>query len=76
MTLSNTAVTFSNAELHVRTSLFGLRYLMRHWFFTTAIVLISFSTLSMTFTFLAFYFTVKSTLKSILLKLYPNIPKY
>ena len=76
MTLSNTAVSFSKAELNLRTSLFGIRYLMRHWFFTTAIFLISFSTLSMTFTYLTFYFTVKSSLKSILLKLYPNIPRY
>lgn len=74
--MSNTVVSFSNAELKVRTSLFGIRYLMRHWFLTTAISIISISSLTITISFLMFYFAVKGTLKTILLKLYPNITRY
>ena len=39
--LSQSQIAFSSAKLQVYTSLHGLRYMMRHWFFTTAFLTIS-----------------------------------
>lgn len=72
LTLTNTALTFQSVVIRMRSSLFGIRYLMRHWFFTTAIVAVSCMTSSLFFSFVAFYFMIKSSLKAILLSIYPE----
>ena len=42
--VSNDLLQFKKATLQVNTQLFGMRYLMHHWFWTTAaIVIIGFS---------------------------------
>jgi hypothetical protein len=56
----------------MKTSLFGVRYLMRHWFFTTAILIIGSLTISIFLGFFLFYLALKSSIKSILFKLYPE----
>lgn len=71
ITLSNSSIVFTNAVLKIRTSLFGFRYLMRHWFFTTAFVAISFMTSAIFLTCLSFFIVIKSNIKGLLYKLYP-----
>jgi hypothetical protein len=39
--IPNSLLQFSKAMLKVKTSLFGIRYFMREWFFSVAIVIIS-----------------------------------
>ena len=71
-TLTSTSLSFTSAKLHVRSSLFGIRYFMRSWFFTTAFTLICSTAFTFFLTFLAFFTVVKSNIRIILLKLYPE----
>ncbi len=71
-TLTHTEVTFTNAVLKTSTALFGVRYLMRNWFFTTALVTISAATFSISIFFIGFYLILRSTLKAIFMRLYPE----
>lgn len=72
LTLSNTHLQFSNAEIKVRTSLFGIRYLMRQWFYTTAFVIIASLTTMIFISMVAFYFAVQGTIKKFLYWVYPE----
>jgi hypothetical protein len=74
-TLTHTEVSFTSAVLKSRTTLFGVRYLMRHWFFTTALVAISISTITLSIIFIGFYFILRSTIRTIFMKLYPEAKK-
>ncbi len=74
-TLTHTEVSFTSAVLKLRTSLFGVRYLMRHWFFTTALVTISIASIILSVFFIGFYFVLRSTLRIIFIKLYPEAKK-
>jgi Putative adipose-regulatory protein (Seipin) len=71
-TLSNTSLSFQSVVIRMRTSLFGFRYLMRNWFLTTATIVISSLSVSILVGLVSFYLIVKSSLRSILLKLYPE----
>ena len=70
-TLTNTQLNFSQAVLRVRSSLFGLRYLMRQWFFTTALVTISSITLTCFLGFLAFFVVIRHNLKRLAVRISP-----
>ena len=48
---------------------------MRHWFFTTALVTISIASITLTVFFIGFYFVLRSTLRTIFIKLYPEAKK-
>lgn len=74
-TLTHTEVSFTSAVLKLRTSLFGVRYLMRHWFFTTALVTISIASVTLSVFFIGFYFILRSTLRTIFMKLHPEANK-
>lgn len=71
-TLKNTHLHFSAAYLKIRSSLFGVRYLMRQWFYATALIVISILTVSTFLSFISFYLIIKSGIKGILLRLYPE----
>ena len=72
LVLSNASVTIVRATLRVKSALFGLRYLMRHWFFTTAFVIISSIAMSMFLTMVVFLVVLKQNLKYVLIKMYPQ----
>ena len=61
--------------IKIRTSLFGIRYFMRHWFFTSATIVISTMTLSIFLGFVGFYMAAKSSLKALIFKIYPEQSK-
>jgi len=63
--LTNTEISFTSAMVKVRTTLFGIRYFMRHWFFTTALVAISMGSTSLTVVFIGFYFILRTTMKTL-----------
>jgi hypothetical protein len=71
-TLTHTEVSFNSAVVKLRTSLFGIRYFMRNWFFTSALVAITISTISLSVFFIGFYFALRTALKLLFTKLYPN----
>ena len=49
---------------------------MRQWFLTTAILTVSCLSVSIFCSFIAFYFTVKSSLRTVLLRFYPEAKKF
>lgn len=71
ITLTNNSINFINALLKIRPALFGLRYYMRHWFFTSAFIFTSIFTFISFIFQLAFFFVIKQKLKKVLLMLYP-----
>lgn len=48
---------------------------MRHWFFTTALVSISIASITLSVFFIGFYFILRSSLRTIFIKLYPEAKK-
>lgn len=75
ITLSNSSVVFTNAVLRVRTSLFGFRYMMRHWFFTTAFLSTTTIAAIIFMTWFSFFLVVKSNIKALLHRLYPQVAR-
>jgi hypothetical protein len=45
--MPNDALQFKSSKVNVKTVMFGIRYLMREWFFTVALICISIMTASM-----------------------------
>eukprot|EP00347_Sterkiella_histriomuscorum_P012816 403367118 len=71
ITLSNNSIVFIEAVMKIRPALFGLRYIMRSWFFTAAFFFTCiFTCISFVFQ-LSFFFVVRQKLKKILIQLYP-----
>lgn len=69
ITLTNTQLVFSRAQLIIKSSLFGIRYLMRNWFFVTALAMISMLTSFYVVSFIVFFLTLKSNIRRFLFKL-------
>ena len=76
VTLANSSLVFTDAVLKIRPSLFGIRYLMRRWFFTTALIFVSIFSTFVFFTFVAFFLVVRRKVREILIKLYPPAGHY
>ena len=48
---------------------------MRHWFVTSAVVAISTLTVSLTISFILFYLILRSTLRALFVRIYPEAKK-
>ena len=72
LSMPDTQLFYSGARITVTTSLFGIRYLMRHWFVTTAFIVITSLSASLFSGMLFSFFMVKGIVKVMLLRLYPH----
>ena len=75
LSMPDTQLFYSSARITVTTSLFGIRYLMRHWFVATALAVIMSLSLSLFAGTLFSFFMVKGIVKVMLLRLYPQPKK-
>ena len=74
--MPETQLFYHNAQITVSSTLFGIRYLMRHWFLTVASIAIAFMSISMFLFFAISYLIVRQAMKATLLRLYPNLKYY
>jgi hypothetical protein len=74
--LGDSSLVYQAAVVKVSTSLFGIRYYMRHWFLTCAFAFIACMSTTMFFSMLTFYFIIKGSIKAVLLRFYPEAKYY
>jgi hypothetical protein len=48
---------------------------MRHWFVTSALIAISVTTVSLTVAFILFYLILRTTIKAVFMRVYPEAKK-
>ncbi len=70
--MTNTSLVFNSATIIVKSSLFGIRYFMRNWFLTTALVFISTFSSMIFLSFVAFFVVLKKSIRVFLFKLTPS----
>ncbi|CDW85270.1 UNKNOWN [Stylonychia lemnae] len=73
--LSNASIVFSDAVLRITPALFGIRYLMGSWFFTSSFIFITIFTSIIFVTFIAFYLVARTQIKHLLFNMYPQAKK-
>ena len=71
--MPDTQLFYQNAQITFSTALFGIRYLMRNWFFSVAAIAISSMSISLFIFFGISYLVVKEAVKAVLLRLFPNL---
>ena len=71
LTISQSQIAFNSANIRIKTILYGTRYLMRNWFFTTAFLVVSITGFMIFLCTLAFITAAREHLRPVLFSLYP-----